>query len=101
MPETEDFKPDTVGAAAYSPVEPHDLERPVNIHDVADFVVDYINSDKMGLVSIQHLIICEPISIIPIGYLVTSFLADQSRRGLHDPKCLKLAELHSKAVRYF
>lgn len=65
MPETEDFKPDTCDAAAYTPVEPHDLKRPVNIHDVADFVVDYINSDKMGLVSIQHLIICEPTSNLP------------------------------------
>jgi hypothetical protein len=28
------------------------------------------------------------------------FAADQSRRSLDDPKCMKLAELHSKAVRY-
>lgn len=28
------------------------------------------------------------------------FAADQSPRGLDDPKCMILAELHSKAVRY-
>ena len=60
IPETEDFKPDvTVTAADYPAIEPRTLDRPVNIDDIADFVVDYINSDKMGLVSIQHLIICQ------------------------------------------
>jgi hypothetical protein len=35
-----------------------ELDRAAKIDDIADFFVEYINSDKMGLVSIQHLIIC-------------------------------------------
>ncbi|KIM33801.1 hypothetical protein M408DRAFT_18806 [Serendipita vermifera MAFF 305830] len=82
IPEANDFKPDVnTQPADYASVPTRKLDRPATIDDIADFVVDYINSDKMGLVSIQHLII-----------------SDQSRHGLHDKKCLKLAELHSKAV---
>jgi hypothetical protein len=66
MQEMEDFELDTYKEpAGYPPEPPRDLKRHVNIHDVADFVVDYINSDKMGLVAIQHLIICEPQAIPP------------------------------------
>jgi len=59
MPETKAFHPDVNEPADYPSIPPRKLDRPVNIHDIADFVVDYINSDKMGLVSIQHLIICD------------------------------------------
>jgi len=59
------------------------LDRDSTIDDVADFVVEYINSDILGLIAIQHLII-----------------ADQSRHGVLDFSCMKLAELHSQAVDY-
>lgn len=81
IPEKPDFKLEVGPPASYEVEDTLTLERPTTIEDIADFVVEYINSDKMGLVAIQHLI-----------------LADQSNSGLHDPKCLKLAELHSKAV---
>ncbi|PVG00763.1 hypothetical protein CPB86DRAFT_812874 [Serendipita vermifera] len=58
IPEAEDFKPDIDTPAAYESVKPKELDRPARIEDIADFFVEYINSDKMGLVSIQHLIIC-------------------------------------------
>ncbi|TDL24977.1 RdRP-domain-containing protein [Rickenella mellea] len=64
-----------------APDEP-DLERLVFPH-VCDFVVEYINSDVLGLLSDNHLI-----------------MADQSSKGVFDEGCLKLAELCSQAVDY-
>jgi len=51
--------------------------------DVAEFVVDYINSDVLGVIAISWLII-----------------ADQSPHGIFDADCLKLSDLHSDAVDY-
>jgi len=51
--------------------------------DVAEFFVDYISSDVLGVIAINWLII-----------------ADQSSLGVFDPDCLKLSELHSDAVDY-
>ncbi|EJD52224.1 RdRP-domain-containing protein [Auricularia subglabra TFB-10046 SS5] len=56
-------------------------ERQGTIEDVADFFVDYINRDSVGLLARQHLII-----------------ADQNDRGVKAPKCLTLAEMYSRAV---
>ncbi|KAG8781898.1 hypothetical protein FRC15_007897 [Serendipita sp. 397] len=81
IPESDDFKMEIDEPGDYPTVKPKELDKPCTIEDIGNFVVNYINSDKMGLVSIQHLII-----------------ADQSQSGLQDPKCMKLAELHSKAV---
>ncbi|KAF8123146.1 RNA dependent RNA polymerase-domain-containing protein [Boletus edulis] len=69
--------------ASYPPVEPFKLDRPSTIGDVCDFIVEYINSDVVGLVANKHITI-----------------ADQSRFGTHDPDCIKLAEMHSWAVDY-
>ncbi|KAF8590048.1 RdRP-domain-containing protein [Ramaria rubella] len=67
----------------YPPTTRKDLGRPSTIDDVADFVVEYINSDLVGLLSTNHLI-----------------LSDQSSFGTLDRNCLKLAELCSIAVDY-
>ncbi|EGN95598.1 hypothetical protein SERLA73DRAFT_162413 [Serpula lacrymans var. lacrymans S7.3] len=59
------------------------LDRPSTIEDVCDFVVEYIHSDVVGLVSDKHIVI-----------------ADQSKHGTLDQNCLKLSALHSQAVDY-
>ncbi|GJJ12541.1 hypothetical protein Clacol_006784 [Clathrus columnatus] len=61
----------------------NEFDRPSTINDVADFVVEYINSDVVGLLSTNHLI-----------------LSDQSSLGTRDPNCLELARLCSLAVDY-
>ncbi|PFH54629.1 hypothetical protein AMATHDRAFT_134993 [Amanita thiersii Skay4041] len=53
------------------------------MQDVADFVLEFINSDVVGIIAIHWLII-----------------ADQSDNGIHDPDCMQLAQLHSDAVDY-
>ncbi|KAI0748499.1 RdRP-domain-containing protein [Daedaleopsis nitida] len=69
--------------AAYEPVGTRVIDRPSTVEDICDFIVEYINSDVLGLLSDRHLII-----------------ADQSRDGTNDPHCLTLAELCSQAVDY-
>ncbi|EPQ57890.1 RdRP-domain-containing protein [Gloeophyllum trabeum ATCC 11539] len=69
--------------AAYAPVAPMTIEEDSRIEDVCDFVVEYIHSDVLGLLSDRHLII-----------------ADQSKEGTQDERCLQLAELCSRAVDY-
>ncbi|KAG7099381.1 hypothetical protein E1B28_001236 [Marasmius oreades] len=69
--------------AQYKPAERKMLDRPSTMTDVAEFVMEFINSDVIGLIAINWLII-----------------ADQSQKGIFDPDCLKLSELHSDAVDY-
>ncbi|KAF4623572.1 hypothetical protein D9613_001948 [Agrocybe pediades] len=69
--------------ADYDPAPKKYLNRPSTMSDVADFVMEYINSDVVGIVAINWLII-----------------ADQSDHGIFDPDCMKLANLHSHAVDY-
>ncbi|KAF7791939.1 hypothetical protein EIP86_002965 [Pleurotus ostreatoroseus] len=73
----------TFAPADYTPAPKKTLDRPSTMQDVADFVVDYINSDTLGIIAITWLII-----------------ADQSTLGIHDPDCLELSALHSDAVDY-
>ncbi|KAI6013327.1 RNA dependent RNA polymerase-domain-containing protein [Pisolithus microcarpus] len=75
--------PEHHNPATYASTKPYTLDRPSTVHDVCDFIVEYINSDVVGLVSDKHII-----------------MADQSNEGSLDPACLKLAELHSRAVDY-
>ncbi|CAE6449490.1 unnamed protein product [Rhizoctonia solani] len=71
-----------VKPAAYPPAPKKRIEgRPCTMDDVKDFICDFITSDMVGIISTQHL-----------------KLADFRRQGVCDPDCLKLAELHSKAV---
>ena len=67
--------------AAYPPAPKLKLNRPVVISDIQSFVVDFINNDILGQISVTHLL-----------------YADISAFGVYDPKCLKMAELASKAV---
>ncbi|KAI0719267.1 RdRP-domain-containing protein [Cerioporus squamosus] len=69
--------------ANYEGVDPRVLDRDSTITDICDFVVEYMQSDVMGLVADQHLRI-----------------ADQSKDGTLDPDCMKLAQLCSQAVDY-
>lgn len=69
--------------AQYDPAPKRSLDRPSTMADVAEFVMEYINSDVLGIIAINWLII-----------------ADQSPRGVLDPDCIKLSALHSDAVDY-
>ncbi|TFY80807.1 hypothetical protein EWM64_g3207 [Hericium alpestre] len=70
-------------AADYDGVGTRTLGRDCTVHDICDFVVEYINSDLLGLLSERHLTI-----------------ADQSDRGTRDDDCKNLAKLCSQAVDY-
>uniref|UniRef100_A0A8H7YB62 RNA-dependent RNA polymerase n=1 Tax=Psilocybe cubensis TaxID=181762 RepID=A0A8H7YB62_PSICU len=69
--------------ASYAPAQRKLLDRPSTMADVAQFVMEYINSDVVGIIAINWLII-----------------ADQSKDGIFDADCLKLSQLHSDAVDY-
>ncbi|RPD60068.1 RdRP-domain-containing protein [Lentinus tigrinus ALCF2SS1-7] len=70
-------------AANYEGTKPIKLDRDSTIDDICDFYVEYMQSDVMGLVADTHLLI-----------------ADQSKAGVLDPDCMKLAQLCSQAVDY-
>lgn len=53
----------------------------VQIDDVAEFFVDFIKMDNLGRIANAHVA-----------------LADQSKQGVRDPACIKLAKLFSLAV---
>ena len=71
----------TYPPADYPRVEPIKLDRPVEKEDIADFFIDFMRTDHLGIIANRHLI-----------------LADQMEEGTHHPDCKKLAELHSTAV---
>ncbi|KIY45410.1 RdRP-domain-containing protein [Fistulina hepatica ATCC 64428] len=73
----------TYSAALYTPAPKKTVSAPSTMLDVADFVVDYIVSDVLGIIAINWLII-----------------ADQSRESILDENCLILSQLHSDAVDY-
>ncbi|KAI0757094.1 RdRP-domain-containing protein [Daedaleopsis nitida] len=81
-------RPELLPTHRYEPADYEPAKRKLIAHestmrDVAEFVAEYINSDTLGVIATRWLI-----------------LADQSTEGIFDPGCLKLAELHSKAVDY-
>ncbi|RGP77438.1 putative rna-dependent rna polymerase sad-1 [Fusarium longipes] len=65
----------------YSPPEPIELDRDVGVNDLRNFFVRYLKNDKLPLIATAHL-------------------AFSDELGPKSPKCLELAELHSKAVDY-
>ncbi|KAJ6574801.1 RNA-directed RNA polymerase 2 [Mycena capillaripes] len=78
------FRPQkTYPPADYTPAERKLLTRPSTRTDIAEFVIEYINSDALGVVAINWLLI-----------------ADSEKLGILDPDCIKLAALHSDAVDY-
>ncbi|KAJ7783448.1 RNA-directed RNA polymerase 2, partial [Mycena maculata] len=78
------FRPErTYRPAEYTPAPKKLIDHPSTMKDVAEFVIEYINSDVVGMVATNWLLI-----------------ADQSERGIWDSDCIKLADLHSDAVDY-
>ncbi|KAF2211972.1 hypothetical protein CERZMDRAFT_68227 [Cercospora zeae-maydis SCOH1-5] len=73
----------TCNPADYPRVSPVELSRNVTRKDMSDFFVTFMENDKLGVISNQHL-----------------QLADQRPAGTLDPDCIKLAALASTAVDY-
>lgn len=71
----------TFEPADYSRIPPLELDREVELADMAAFFVDFMRTDHLGVTATRHKI-----------------LADQRADGTLDPECIKLAELHSSAV---
>ncbi|KAF8686499.1 RdRP protein [Rhizoctonia solani] len=67
--------------ANYDNPNPKKIGRPSTINDVADFMVEYICHDALGMIATNHLVI-----------------ASTSEMRARDENCLINAELHSKAV---
>ncbi|RAL67814.1 hypothetical protein DID88_008541 [Monilinia fructigena] len=67
----------------YTALQPLVLGRPVEVRDLMKFFVKYMKNDSLPTIAHAHLA-----------------QADLLPQGIKDPKCLKLAELHSKAVDY-
>ncbi|CCM04578.1 uncharacterized protein FIBRA_06759 [Fibroporia radiculosa] len=70
-----------VPPAAYPDEKPP--PRQFTFDDVCDFIVEYMHSDVLGLLSVRRLVI-----------------ADQSQEGSLDKRCIELARLCSDAVDY-
>ncbi|KAJ0163617.1 RNA-dependent RNA polymerase 1 [Colletotrichum tanaceti] len=71
----------TFKAADYPRVTPEPLGRPVERKDMANWFVDFMKSDVLGMIATRHLI-----------------LSDQDPAGTLGRDCIKLAGLHSTAV---
>ncbi|KAK3396965.1 RNA dependent RNA polymerase-domain-containing protein [Sordaria brevicollis] len=71
----------TFGAADYPRVEPVTLNREIQSSDMANFFVDFMKTDHLGVIAVRHMI-----------------FADLQPDGTRARECLKLAELHSNAV---
>ncbi|KAL5000778.1 RNA dependent RNA polymerase-domain-containing protein [Aspergillus recurvatus] len=67
--------------ADYPRIPPLDIKRRVERKDMADFFVEFMQSDRLGVIATKHMI-----------------LADQMELGTSHPDCKKLAQLHSTAV---
>lgn len=72
---------ETFSPAEYPNVPPMDIGRPVGKDDMANFFVDFMKADCLGVIATRHMII-----------------ADQEKLGTSHPNCKKLAQLHSAAV---
>lgn len=68
-------------AADYPRVTPEPLGRSVTREDMANWFVDFMRSDVLGMIATRHLI-----------------LADKHHEGTVSGDCIKLAGLHSTAV---
>ncbi|KAJ3075398.1 hypothetical protein HDU98_008227 [Podochytrium sp. JEL0797] len=68
-------------ASAYKSCQPIELDHPVTMNDVSDFIVHFMQNDHLGVISRRHLA-----------------LADQRDGGSLHPDCIALSELHSHAV---
>ena len=71
----------TFAPADYPRVSPIDIGRPVERDDMAQFFIDFMKTDHLGMIATRHMI-----------------LADQEDGGTSHPNCRRLAQLHSTAV---
>ncbi|PNY29213.1 RNA-dependent RNA polymerase 1 [Tolypocladium capitatum] len=71
----------TFSPADYPRVVPEPLGRAVTRDDIADFFINFMKSDILGLIANRHQIV-----------------ADVQDDGTSDPSCIRLAEMHSTAV---
>ncbi|KAJ4365647.1 hypothetical protein N0V83_008267 [Neocucurbitaria cava] len=71
----------TVPPADYASTPAKDLGRPVQVNDIVDFFVEYMNMDRLGQISNKHKI-----------------RADKHPSGTQHPECIVLAGLASDAV---
>ncbi|KAI9007106.1 RNA dependent RNA polymerase-domain-containing protein [Gaertneriomyces semiglobifer] len=67
--------------SAFFPIEALDLQRPVTVEDMADFFIDFMQNDMLGLISSRHLV-----------------AADLAPEGTLAPQCLELSEAAAIAV---
>ncbi|KAG5651105.1 hypothetical protein H0H81_009836 [Sphagnurus paluster] len=74
---------DTDEPASYESAGTFEIDGDSTVEDICNFVVEYIKSDVLGLLSDRLLVI-----------------ADQSKDGIRDENCLWLAQLCSQAVDY-
>ncbi|XPS68550.1 RNA-directed RNA polymerase [Ascochyta lentis] len=71
----------TVAPADYAPTPARDLGRPVEVNDIVDFFIQFMNMDRLGVISNKHKI-----------------RADRKPDGTLNAECIMLAELASNAV---
>ncbi|GKU13169.1 unnamed protein product, partial [Fusarium langsethiae] len=71
----------TFEPADYPRLSPEPLGRPVTSQDIADFFVNFMRTDILGMIATRHVT-----------------LADYKANGTLDPDCLTLASMHSTAV---
>ncbi|KAJ3896699.1 RNA dependent RNA polymerase-domain-containing protein [Lentinula edodes] len=71
-------------AASYPPGTDLNLERNSTVEDIHDFIIEYFNSDVLGILSDRLLVIA----------------GESFSKGFFDPDCVKLATLCSQAVDY-
>jgi hypothetical protein len=71
----------TVLPADYASEPARDLGRPVEVNDIVDFFIEFMNMDRLGVISNKHKI-----------------RADRKPRGTRDDECIMLAKLASDAV---
>lgn len=67
--------------ADYAPTPAKDLGRPVKVDDIIDFFIEFMNMDRLGVISNKHKI-----------------RADRKPSGTKDAECVVLAKLASDAV---
>ncbi|XP_014561098.1 hypothetical protein COCVIDRAFT_87504 [Bipolaris victoriae FI3] len=65
----------------FTPEKPLEIDGPISAMDMSRFFVNYIKNDALGPIAHAHLA-----------------QADLNEKGVGDPICLELAELHSRAV---
>ncbi|GKZ35522.1 hypothetical protein AbraIFM66950_006184 [Aspergillus brasiliensis] len=79
--DTDAYPVRTFAPADYPRVSPVDIGRPVERDDMAQFFLDFMKTDHLGVIATRHMI-----------------MADQEDEGTSHPVSRKLAQLHSTAV---